>query len=647
MKIKIITLKLLCKNSVEILNFSPQITFFHGQISAGKSSIVRLIEFCFGGGLEKTPAINQELVSVELAVHINEYQILFERASQGSNQVQVTWINNAGKTYSVLAPIRASDSSIWEDDIFNLNDLIFYFMDLNPLKVRRNQSDSESPLIRLTFNNILWYCYLEQEKLDSSFYRTDTPFSNSSSRNVMRFIIGYYSERLSQLEINLEEIQKQLLGKREAIKQIRQFLQQFNYASEAEVIGQKNEIIEELKSANLKKSNIRQEYRGETHFVDELRENLRTLNHHLEYECQTLFDLQEKIQEEKALKAELLLSKFKLMQAQSASLLSDLSFESCPACGTLTNSPNYPEDLCHLCGRDPALENNRSGVPPEITNRDLISRVNELDELIGRHQQAYKIQKDRVDDLQEKKNRLDRRLVEELQHYDSAFVSKSLEIERCIATFEERLQGLNKIAEITQSLAQMQEDIDRLRLEVERVERQIEEEKLFLSNADENIRLLESNFLSALLTVEVPGVYKNDEVKIDRRTWIPYILPNGDEALRWSFNGAGSGGKKTLFNVCYALALHKTASEKKLPIPSFLIIDTPMKNIGEDVNNNVFSSFYRYLYSLAGESLSNTQFIIVDKEYFPPDSDTIDIVQRKMTPNNSQYPPLITYYRGP
>jgi AAA domain len=647
MKIKFITLKLLCRKSVEIINFSPQVTFFHGQISAGKSSIVRLIEFCLGGELERTPAINQELVSVELAAFINEYEVLFERESKGSNQVQVTWKNSDGETASVLAPIKATELSIWEDNIFNLSDLIFYFIGISPLKVRKSKSNSDSPLIRLSFKNILWYCYLDQENLDSSFYKMEDPFRRLNSRDFMRFVIGYYNERLSQLEINLEEIQKKLLGKREAIKQVRQFLERFNYGSEAEVIEQRNEIIKELASANLEKSNIREGHLKETHFVDELRETLRTLNHELERECQQLFDLEERIQEENALKAELLLSRFKLIQAQSASsVLSELSFESCPACGTPTNNPSYTEDLCHLCGRHPVLENNLSLVPPEIISRDLTSRANELEESISRHQQGYKTQKCRVDNLQEEKNRLDRQLIEELQHYDSSFVASILEIERCVATLEERLRGLDKIAEITQSLAQMEQEVDVLKIEVEKLERHIEEEKKSLDNADENIRILENNFLNALIAVGVPGIEENDEVKINRKTWIPYIYPNGDEALKWNFSNAGSGGKKALFNVCYALALHKTASEKALPIPNFLIIDTPMKNIGEDVNNNIFSSFYEYLYSLACESLSNTQFIIVDKEYFPSNSPDIDIIQRKMTPNDSKYPPLISYYRG-
>jgi hypothetical protein len=126
-----------------------------------------------------------------------------------------------------------------------------------------------------------------------------------------------------------------------------------------------------------------------------------------------------------------------------------------------------------------------------------------------------------------------------------------------------------------------------------------------------------------------------------------FVLPAGEEALRWSFDNAGSGGKKTLFKVCYALAVHAVAARNDLPLPRFLIIDTPMKNIGEEVNEDLFRSFYGYLYTLAAGPLRSVQFVIVDKEYYPPEIPGIEINERFMTPYSPQHPPLISYYRSP
>jgi hypothetical protein len=103
-------------------------------------------------------------------------------------------------------------------------------------------------------------------------------------------------------------------------------------------------------------------------------------------------------------------------------------------------------------------------------------------------------------------------------------------------------------------------------------------------------------------------------VVINRRTLIPEIWTSGDELRKWTFFDAGSGGKKTLLKISFALALHKTAAERNLPVPRLLIIDSPMKNITPDVNPTIFRSFYLYLYSLLAGLLSDWQCFVIDRE---------------------------------
>lgn len=104
------TLTLQCREGREVIRFSPQISFYHGEISSGKSSIARLINYCLGGRLEKTSALQRELVSVQLTARVAEYEVLFERAAQGSDQVQVTWRNEKGEGATVRAPLSPANS---------------------------------------------------------------------------------------------------------------------------------------------------------------------------------------------------------------------------------------------------------------------------------------------------------------------------------------------------------------------------------------------------------------------------------------------------------------------------------------------------------------------------------------------------------
>lgn len=651
MKMRLETLTLQCRKSREVIEFSPQMSYFHGQISAGKSSIARLVDFCLGGKLERTPAIEQELVSVQLSASIEDHEVLFEREAKDSNQIRVTWRNPRGDSGSVLAPITAypARGPIWEDDIYNLSDLIFYLFGLPPIKVRKSERSPDSKLVRLSFRDIMWYCYLEQEELDSSFFNLGKPIILTKSRYVIRFILRAITEKLNELEIELSSIRELRSTKKKSIEQLRSFLEQFGYSSDQEITQEIEQINSDLTKVKSKLSTIQNGHAQETHFADDLRNRLRHLNEQLSKEEQVLTDIKRRIGEQKSLKAELLTAKFKLARSKSAkAVLADLPFEYCPNCGRKVElQQNLDRDACPLCRQHLPERDEQPLLDEEIIRIDLDSRMKELDESLERHAKARIVQERELSNLREQKALQDNRLEEELRNYDSRFLARSREIDRTIASYEERTRGLKRILKMPIAVTELEEEVDMLSANEEGVKRRLLKEKESVEAYDKYIRDIEDAFLQALLAVGVPGVGEGDTVRINRKTWIPDILTGGDRTNSWNFYNAGSAGKKTLLNVCYALAIHKVASAHKLPLPTLLIIDTPMKNIGEDVNRDIFAAFYTYLYELAQGPLSSIQFIIIDKEYFPPESKTINIRSQYMTVEDDEHPPLISYYRGP
>jgi hypothetical protein len=126
----------------------------------------------------------------------------------------------------------------------------------------------------------------------------------------------------------------------------------------------------------------------------------------------------------------------------------------------------------------------------------------------------------------------------------------------------------------------------------------------------------------------------------------------GDLAVT-SFGNLGSGGKKTLFKCCFAVAVHRLASEIGALLPSVLIIDSPMKNTSERQNRDQFEGFINMLYDLSQTELADTQFVVVDKELFaPPGQYSRVFSSRQMQPNErgkdprkNPHPPLIPYHQ--
>lgn len=142
------------------------------------------------------------------------------------------------------------------------------------------------------------------------------------------------------------------------------------------------------------------------------------------------------------------------------------------------------------------------------------------------------------------------------------------------------------------------------------------------------------------------AVDRGDIVEIDRKKWIPRIHKE-DGSTSWTYFEAGSGGKKTLMKVSYACMLHYVANMYGLQLPTFLIIDSPMKNISKEVDSEAYSKFYQLFYETISRHMPNRQFIVIDNDFVPPKDEKIDILPRYMTRKDPNHPPLISYYSGP
>ena len=75
MKMRLNELHLICKKSVEPIVFDD-ISYFYGELGAGKSTIARLIDYCLGSKqIVMTPALQSEFVAVALKLTVGEVDL--------------------------------------------------------------------------------------------------------------------------------------------------------------------------------------------------------------------------------------------------------------------------------------------------------------------------------------------------------------------------------------------------------------------------------------------------------------------------------------------------------------------------------------------------------------------------------------------
>jgi hypothetical protein len=645
MKIVLKKMDVLCKKSTEKFPFSPQITYFYGEMATGKTTIVRLINFCLGGNFKNIPpTIMEELISVQLLAEINGKDILFEREIKDSKQIKISWIGDNGEPTGVLAPIVPSDWPILGEYIFNVSDLLYHLFGQIPLKVPLGDR-----VVRLGFRDLMWYCNLRQEELASNFYNLgeDRNYQKMmKSRIAMRFILGLFDEKLYEIEKALSDVSIDRQKIEQDIQSVGAFLGKFGYESEEQL---KKEI--EAASANLKTKaetlkKMHDGYKNDTHFVDALRKELKELEEKINRFENAQADIKYSIEEKLSLKAELISSKAKLTRSIFAKeILEGAKFEFCPACGLQIDRENTASDSCILCGQSFSLPKGPLQVN-QVMQLDLADRIKALEESVNRHQIQYDKQKKALNELRSTKRMKDAKLEEALREYDSRFLAQSIELEREVASSEEKVNYLTKISAMPIEIKNLKVRLTKLKAKEKSLKAERTAEMSKRQFAEALIKEIETSYRQALLAIKLPNIKSDDIVKINRVTWIPEIIPADKTRGKWSFFNVGSSGMEALLNVCYALVIHKTAAKNNLPLPTLLIIDSPAQYVDKDIDKTVFDSFYTYLYELSRNELSSTQFILIDN-YYAAAPDGIQVIKRKMTRNDPNNPPLISYLLRP
>lgn len=642
MNIRLRKLVIRTRKTTEVVEFG-QVTFLHGPVGTGKSTVARLIDYCFGGDLERTPAIQQEFVAVDLDVVLGGNECTIERGATDTQSVRVSWVAPDGPQ-SLNVPLDPGPQTLIGEEVHNLSDLIFYLCGVAPIKVRKNSTELNAPLVRLSFRDIWVYCYLDQTHLDSSFFRLEHPFRGRKSQDAMRFITGLHSEKLSQLEMQLARTIDDQRVKRESVTQIREFMQRFDLGSEIEMQSQLDDARRELASARARKKSLEQSRRSDTHPSDSLRVRLREISAEVEAIDRAIADATDALDEQRALQAELVTAKTKAHRMQQAGrVLEGVAYRCCPQCGTDVSTRPTSEEHCSLCGSEPRLAAS-SPLDVELLRKDLNERIDQIADAMSRRKHEVSRMRKALDKAQAKKSTLDRELEDVLARYDSAFVESIREVEGLIATWVERIRSIEKLREMPTAISELERRAGELQGKIDNIVSAVQEERSRLKHGDAHVQAIAQAFKRTMLEVGFPGVSTSDEVVLEPRNWNPVVV-HGEQ--RWAFWDTGSGGKKTLYNVCYALALHSVALERNLPLPKLLIVDSPTKNISDDENPELVRALYAAAYKLVGGPIeSSLQLLLIDSDLVLPESAVPSLIERRMA-GEGNAPALIPYYIGP
>lgn len=383
MRLAFSKLHLALHKSIERIDL-PRVVYFFGPIGSGKSSIGRLIDFCLGGSYSWTPALQAEMVSAALELTVNDVPTTLHR-DRDASQVMAAWKEDE-ETLQVLVPAKKGTNEVLPDSgVAVLSDLLFYLAEEEPPYVRRRKGTPDERLERLSFRDLFRFCYLDQDGMDNVFFRLDSDnyAIRAKSVDALRYVLGYRTEQVAELESRLQELREQRLGLLSGAQALSKALEEAGLddinAYDVKIESTKAEIEHARTAAQA----ARQQRSPTPHAAEELRDRARRLAQEQIALEQASADIDFRIGELERHLNELQMLSVRFQRTASARMvLGGVDFSSCPRC--TQTLPKRETGLCAVCGQPEHITNADGALDETVVNEDLAARQAELKDTLLR-----------------------------------------------------------------------------------------------------------------------------------------------------------------------------------------------------------------------------------------------------------------------
>lgn len=583
-------------------DFPKGVTVIVGDSGGGKTSLLNLIKFGLGGEAPITNTIEGAARGVVVEVQVGERALVLSR--------------NFQKQKSVIR-VSEGDAELGEFSTKNnqkrpwVSDLLLEALGIPTVRVPTSRSSKSHRLTSVSFQDVLAYCYLDQDAIDQETVNDKQAYGAGAKRPwTFELLHGIIDGRTAELEARREELAEQTVQRQQELESVERFVEAADLPASAAEIAQsidelastEREVESQIGTIEADARAAASEQAAERDIRDGVEDELREAR-------QTLADLQGELAEVRRAGNQLQRDLDSAKEGDEARrTLESLPYLVCPRCEQSIESRDPSEGRCVLCQQsepaaigevhpirqlDAQLEETRSlAAQLEDAVQNAGARVERLRETVSDRRQELATARDSATapfrdalvDLQERLGRL---------RGESRALAAGLPIERAVETERTAIASNQpKVDELADQAQRRRDD-----LSVQGQARVQEVSELFSE-------ILHAFSLPWLKTAEV-----------DPKTYLPLV--NG-----LSLRKLSSGGMKTTTNVAYYLAVFVTGlRDGDTLTPSFLMLDSIRKDSGSGVQDLARSDrIYSYLQALQGLRVGSTalardfQLLVVDND---------------------------------
>lgn len=591
------------KNSSYIYDedFHHGINVLSGCNGGGKTSIIQLL--VFGMGYEVTNWKDEAGAcdSVYVGLKVNSIEITIKRDINGKEK-QPMWfcfmpISDALNT-GIENWKKHSYSSQYGSISFSQK--LFDILNIPEAKADANNNN-------VTIHQVLRLIYGDQSNASGNIFNIE-PFDSAFKReSIGNYLLGLYDNDLYAYKIALIEEEKKLTKLVSEITAIHSVVGKTSFSREhSSIEDEKQDYLKQIVELNQEVINSKLEsfgeYKDEKSTSEKIAINnikLKTSLYECESEIRTLqYDIEDSGQFISELKDKKLAIKDAIVVNKS---ISNFSFQVCPCCQSKLNS--VKENSCGLCGS----ETNDKGE----ANENLLRMSSEIDLQLAESNRIIERKNKKLAVLEGKRKDLRTQLRKSISESSSIITSinnkNETKIFGCyqkIGYLEEKIENLDKIAELLNSIAELTDERDRSQETVNDLKDKISKKENIYRLREPEVRECISKNLISVLQKDIGS---EDEFASAKNIEFDFASNSISVNGKSSFS---ESGMVYLYN-SFRLALLMTSLEKTyLRVPRFLILDGIENGGMEDSRSK---NFQKAIHDLLSDSQVEFQIIFATK----------------------------------
>ena len=595
-----------------------------GAFGTGKTTILEFVDYCLGAADHpRHPEIMPKVRAATLEVELSGSPYLIERAvGEPSTYAYVCpgRLDEPGSASPQRRPLRPAGAPN------SLSSLLLSHCKLEGVRLRDNRAGAESDTDPLSFRDLMWLCFLPNERLDDrNLLFENMPMKSLKLHQVIDVVFDVHDDRAIELGRRIRTLETQLGAAREVHQMARAFVAELETGSRAELEEQERRAKAEAAHCAIATAELDARARSDTRFAEDLRDRHREAAEAARRSAALLRDRETQAGRMTSLRATYADDVSKLvMLAEAGSLFPPMRLDVCPSCLTAVGSA---EQRCATCQADlgQRLPGSAATEPPDV-RAELRSARARLVELT-----TY------LDELEREIPRL--RAAAERDQDIEARAAADVDVATAHAVTPYLAQRDTLARRREEAGVVLQRAVDGLRL-VNSLERR--------AATVDNLRAQLTTLRDELAGAGAIAPATERAAVVDRvsaryrailREWHypkandAYVSDDLTPFTRGKPYTAASSGGRTLIALAWQLALFEIAWESRSSHPGFLLLDSPQKNLGRSgpgpddaADGAVIRGVYRHVEHWLAHAGTGAQIIMADNA--PPPTADSDVIVR-------------------